>query len=73
MLCFFSHSPSTLRQVGTADRHVTVDIGAVLNVHPGEETLPVAFFSRKLLHRERCYSATELEGLGVVTPHAQRE
>ena len=44
-----------------------VGLGAVLSVVRGEEELPVAFFSRKLLPRERRYSASELEGLAVVT------
>ena len=33
----------------------------------GQEELPVAYFSRKLLPRERSYAATELEGLALVT------
>ena len=41
-------------------------IGAVLNVICTDEELPVAFYSRKLLLRERCYAATELEGLALV-------
>ena len=43
-----------------------VGVGAVLNVIRNKEELPVAFYSRKLLPRERCYAATELEGLAVV-------
>ena len=43
-----------------------VGLGAVLNVIRNQEELPVAFYSRKLLPRERCYAATELEGLAVV-------
>ena len=43
-----------------------VGLGAVLNVIRNKEELPVAFYSRKLLPRERCYAATELEGLAVV-------
>ena len=41
-------------------------LGAVLSVHRGEEELPVAFHSRKLLPREQKYSASELECLAVV-------
>ena len=43
-----------------------VGLGAVLSVVRGEEELPVAFYSRKLLPRERRFSAGELEGLAVV-------
>ena len=43
-----------------------VGVGAVLNVVRNKQELPVAFYSRKLLPRERCYAATELEGLAVV-------
>ena len=43
-----------------------VGLGAVLSVLREEKELPVAFFSRKLLPRERRYAATELEGLAVV-------
>ena len=42
-------------------------MGAVLSVQRDGEELPVAFYSKKLLPRERRYSATELEGLAVVT------
>ena len=44
-----------------------VGLGAVLSVVRDEVELPVAFFSKKLLPRERAYSASELEGLAVVT------
>ena len=43
-----------------------VGVGAVLSVIREQLELPVAFFSRKLQHRERKYSASELEGLAVV-------
>ena len=43
-----------------------VGIGAVLSVVRGEEELRKAFFSKKLLPRERKYSASELEALAVV-------
>ena len=43
-----------------------VGVGAVLSVVREAKELPVAFLSRKLLPRERRYSATELEGLAVV-------
>ena len=43
-----------------------VGLGAVLSVLRGGVELPVAFYSRKLLPRERRYAATELEGLAVV-------
>ena len=43
-----------------------VGLGAVLSVIREGEELPVAFYSKKLLPRERCYSASELEGLAVV-------
>ena len=43
-----------------------VGLGAVLSVVRDREEFPVAFWSRKLQHRERRYSATELEGLAVV-------
>ena len=42
-------------------------LGAVLSVRRKEEELPVAFYSRKLQPRERRYSASELEGLAVVS------
>ena len=41
-------------------------VGAVLSVIREEVEHPVAYFSRKLLPRERKYSASELEGLAVV-------
>ena len=44
-----------------------VGLGAVLSVVRQGEELPVAFYSRKLQPRERSYSASELEGLAVVT------
>ena len=44
-----------------------VGLGAVLSVIRDAVELPVAFFSKKLLPRERAYSASELEGLAVVT------
>ena len=44
-----------------------VGLGAVLSVIRKEEELPVAFYSRKLQPRERKYSASELEGLAVVS------
>ena len=44
-----------------------VGLGAILSVVREGEELPVAFFSRKLQPRERNYSASELEGLAVVT------
>ena len=44
-----------------------VGLGAVLSVIREEEELPVAFYSRKLQPRERRYSASELEGLAVVS------
>ncbi len=40
-------------------------VGAVLSVRRGEELLPVAFFSKQLQGAEHCYSAQELEGLGL--------
>ncbi len=40
-------------------------VGAVLSVVRGEETLPVAFFSKQLRGAQTKYSAQELEGLGV--------
>ena len=43
-----------------------VGLGAVLSVVRKGEELPVAFYSKKLLPRERQYSASELEGLAVV-------
>ena len=43
-----------------------VGLGAVLSVIRDDVELPVAFFSKKLLPRERAYSAPELEGLAVV-------
>ena len=43
-----------------------VGLGAVLSVVREGEELPVAFYSRKLVPRERRYGATELEGLAVV-------
>ena len=43
-----------------------VGLGAVLSVLREEVEYPVAFFSKKLLPRERKYSASELEGLAVV-------
>ncbi len=42
-------------------------VGAVLNVVRGDQTLPVAFFSKQLQGAERRYSATELEALAVYT------
>ena len=44
-----------------------VGLGAVLSVIRHQEEYPVAFYSRKLQPRERKYSASELEGLAVVT------
>ena len=44
-----------------------VGLGAVLSVTRDGAELPVAFFSKKLLPRERAYSASELEGLAVVS------
>ena len=44
-----------------------VGLGAVLSAKRGGEELPVAFYSRKLQPREKRYSATELEGLTVVS------
>ena len=44
-----------------------VGLGAVLSAKRGGEELPVAFYSRKLQPRERKYSATELEGLAVMS------
>ena len=41
-------------------------IGAVLSVTREGVDLPVAFYSRQLRDRETCYTATELECLGVV-------
>ena len=43
-----------------------VGLGAVLSVVRNGAELPVAFWSKKLLPRERNYSASELEGLAVV-------
>ena len=43
-----------------------VGLGAVLSVVREDVELPVAYFSKKLLPRERRYSASELEGLAVV-------
>ena len=43
-----------------------VGLGAVLSVVRQDVELPVAFFSKKLLPRERRYSASKLEGLAVV-------
>ena len=43
-----------------------VGLGAVLSVLREEVEYPVAFFSKKLLPRERQYSASELEALAVV-------
>ena len=43
-----------------------VGLGAVLSVVREDVEYPVAFFSKKLLPRERRYSASELEGLAVV-------
>ena len=43
-----------------------VGLGAVLSVVRDGVELPVAFYSKKLLPRERSYSASELEGLAVV-------
>ena len=43
-----------------------VGVGAVLAVVRDGQEYPVAYFSRKLLPRERKYSASELEGLAVV-------
>ena len=43
-----------------------VGLGAVLSVVRKGEELSVAFYSKKLLPRERRYSASELEGLAVV-------
>ena len=43
-----------------------VGLGAVLSVVREDVEHPVAFFSKKLLPRERRYSASELEGLAVV-------
>ena len=40
-------------------------ISGVLHVCRDGEELPVAFFSRQLLDRERSYAATELECLAV--------
>ena len=44
-----------------------VGLGAVLSVVRSGKELPIAFYSRKLQPRERNYSASELEGLAVVT------
>ena len=44
-----------------------VGLGAVLSVVRKGEEFPVAYYSRKLQPRERKYSASELEGLAVVT------
>ena len=43
-----------------------VGLGAVLSVVREEVEYPVAFYSKKLLPRERQYSASELEALAVV-------
>ena len=43
-----------------------IGLGAVLSVLREEVEHPVAFFSKKLLPRERKYSASELEALAVV-------
>ena len=43
-----------------------VGIGAVLSVLRQDVEYPVAFYSKKLLPRERKYSASELEALAVV-------
>ena len=43
-----------------------VAVGAVLEQERGGETRPVAYFSRKLLPRERSYPITELEALAIV-------
>ena len=44
----------------------TVAIGAVLEQERDEEMRPMAYFSRKLLNRERSYPITELEALAIV-------
>ena len=43
-----------------------VGVGAVLSVVRGEEELLVGYFSRKLSHSKKKYSAMELECLAVV-------
>jgi hypothetical protein len=44
----------------------TVAIGAVLEQEKDGEIRPIAYFSRKLLPRERAYPITELEALAIV-------
>ena len=44
-----------------------VGVGAVLAVVRGDVEYPVAYYSRKLKPREQHYSASELEGLAVVS------
>lgn len=58
-----THSDSFLLQTDASAR----GIGAVLNVIRDGEELPTAFYSRKLLPAESRYSATELEGLAIVS------
>ena len=56
------YSKPFLLQTDASDR----GIGAVLSQDHDQEEKPVAFFSRKLLDRERRYDTTEKEGLAVV-------
>ena len=48
-------------------------IGSVLCVTRNDFDFPVAFHSRQLRERERCYAASELEGLAVVEAVRQFE
>ena len=78
MLCEFQYLQSVLCSLPSLTLPVPTDkfllqtdasgvgLGAVLSVVRGGVELPVAFYSKKLLPRERRYSASELEGLAVV-------
>ena len=52
-----------LLQTDTSDR----GIGAVLSQDYDGKEHQVAYYSRKLLPRERCYAATDKDGLAVVS------
>ena len=78
MLCEFQYLQSVLCSLPSLTLPVPTDkfllqtdasgmgLGAVLSVVRGGVELPVAFYSKKFLPRERRYSASELEGLAVV-------
>ena len=79
MLCEFNYLKSVLCDVPSLTLPTVQDefllltdasgrgVGAILSVIRGGAEFPVAYYSRKLKPREQKYSATELEGLAVIS------